>query len=58
MHETVFTEALCFPTSLQDLVDSDALLDEEDFKKPDPGSLKATICEEGASKKKKACKNW
>ncbi|XP_020508423.2 anamorsin isoform X1 [Labrus bergylta] len=39
-----------------DLVDSDALLDEEDFKKPDPVSLKAPGCGEGASKKK-ACKN-
>lgn len=43
--------------SLQDLVDSDALLDEEDFKKPDPASLKAPICGDGAAKKK-ACKNW
>ncbi|XP_037109606.1 anamorsin isoform X2 [Syngnathus acus] len=40
-----------------DLVDSDALLDEEDLKKPDPVSLKAPICGEGAIKKKKACKN-
>ncbi|KAF7646614.1 hypothetical protein LDENG_00184850 [Lucifuga dentata] len=39
-----------------DLVDSDALLDEEDLKKPDPDSLKAPDCGEG-SKKKKACKN-
>lgn len=38
-----------------DLVDSDALLDDEDLKKPDPASLKATGC--GDSKKKKACKN-
>ncbi|XP_045892656.1 anamorsin isoform X3 [Micropterus dolomieu] len=40
-----------------DLVDSDALLDEDDLKKPDPASLKATSCGEGAGKKKKACKN-
>ncbi|KAM7003315.1 anamorsin isoform 2-T2 [Tautogolabrus adspersus] len=40
-----------------DLVDSDALLDEEDFKKPDPLSLKAPDCGEGANKKKKVCKN-
>lgn len=40
-----------------DLVDSDALLDDEDLKKPDPASLKAPGCGEGASKKKKACKN-
>ncbi|XP_036962532.1 anamorsin isoform X1 [Acanthopagrus latus] len=40
-----------------DLVDSDALLDEEDLKKPDPSSLKAPSCGEGADKKKKACKN-
>uniref|UniRef100_UPI003AAFA956 anamorsin-B-like n=1 Tax=Centroberyx gerrardi TaxID=166262 RepID=UPI003AAFA956 len=39
-----------------DLVDSDALLDEEDLKKPDPASLRAP-CGEGAAKKKKACKN-
>ncbi|KAM9854061.1 anamorsin [Aulostomus maculatus] len=40
-----------------DLVDSDALLDEDDLKKPDPLSLKAPSCGEGAAKKKKACKN-
>lgn len=40
-----------------DLMDSDALLDEEDLKKPDPASLKAPSCGEGAAKKKKACKN-
>ncbi|XP_077371641.1 anamorsin [Festucalex cinctus] len=39
-----------------DLVDSDALLDEDDLKKPDPLSLKAPSCGAGA-KKKKACKN-
>ncbi|XP_054475915.1 anamorsin [Anoplopoma fimbria] len=39
-----------------DLVDSDALLDEEDLKKPDPASLKAPTCGDGAAKKK-ACKN-
>ncbi|XP_075931600.1 anamorsin isoform X1 [Anarhichas minor] len=39
-----------------DLVDSDALLDEDDLKKPDPASLKAPTCGEGATKKK-ACKN-
>ncbi|XP_010766168.1 anamorsin isoform X4 [Notothenia coriiceps] len=38
-----------------DLVDSDALLDEDDMKKPDPASLKATSC--GGEAKKKACKN-
>ena len=42
---------------LQDLMDSDALLDADDLKKPDPDSLKAPTCGEGA-KKKKACKNW
>lgn len=40
-----------------DLMDSDALLDEDDLKKPDPASLKAPGCGEGAGKKKKACKN-
>ncbi|KAM9352634.1 anamorsin isoform 1-T2 [Symphorus nematophorus] len=40
-----------------DLVDSDALLDEDDLKKPDPASLKAPDCGVGAGKKKKACKN-
>ncbi|XP_039988988.1 anamorsin [Xiphias gladius] len=40
-----------------DLVDSDALLDEDDLKKPDPASLKAPSCGEGAGNKKKACKN-
>ncbi|XP_041851926.1 anamorsin isoform X2 [Melanotaenia boesemani] len=40
-----------------DLLDSDSLLDEEDLKKPDPSSLKAPSCGEGAAKKKKACKN-
>ncbi|XP_034389973.1 anamorsin isoform X2 [Cyclopterus lumpus] len=39
-----------------DLVDSDALLDEDDLKKPDPASLKAPTCGEGSTKKK-ACKN-
>ncbi|XP_034734515.1 anamorsin isoform X2 [Etheostoma cragini] len=39
-----------------DLVDSDTLLDEDDLKKPDPVSLKAPTCGEGATKKK-ACKN-
>ncbi|XP_034033037.1 anamorsin [Thalassophryne amazonica] len=38
-----------------DLVDSDALLDEEDLKKPDPASLRVNAC--GGSTKKKACKN-
>lgn len=38
-----------------ELVDDDALLDEDDLKKPDPSSLKAT-CGDGP-KKKKACKN-
>ncbi|XP_028842327.1 anamorsin isoform X2 [Denticeps clupeoides] len=38
-----------------DLVDSDALLDAEDLKRPDPASLKASSCGSGA--KKKACKN-
>uniref|UniRef100_A0A672YQR5 Anamorsin n=1 Tax=Sphaeramia orbicularis TaxID=375764 RepID=A0A672YQR5_9TELE len=40
-----------------DLLDSDALLDEDDLKKPDPSSLKAPGCGDGAGKKKKACKN-
>ncbi|XP_077424798.1 anamorsin isoform X2 [Vanacampus margaritifer] len=40
-----------------DLVDSDALLDEDDLKKPDPMSLKAPSCGTGSNKKKKACKN-
>lgn len=40
-----------------DLLDSDALLDEDDLKKPDPASLKAASCGDGAAKKKKACKN-
>ncbi|XP_061532518.1 anamorsin isoform X2 [Phycodurus eques] len=40
-----------------DLVDSDALLDEEDLKKPEPVSLKAPSCGTQASKKKKACTN-
>ncbi|XP_030625308.1 anamorsin [Chanos chanos] len=40
-----------------DLLDSDALLDEDDLKKPDPASLRAPSCGEGAKKKKKACKN-
>ncbi|XP_051978953.1 anamorsin-like [Xyrauchen texanus] len=39
-----------------DLVDSDALLDAEDLKKPDPSSLKAS-CGDDSKKKKKACKN-
>ncbi|GAB5582305.1 anamorsin isoform X1 [Prionailurus iriomotensis] len=38
-----------------DLIDSDELLDPEDFKKPDPASLRAPSCGEG--KKRKACKN-
>lgn len=40
-----------------DLLDTDALLDEDDLKKPEPLSLKAPSCGEGAGKKKKACKN-
>ncbi|XP_024279155.1 anamorsin isoform X2 [Oncorhynchus tshawytscha] len=40
-----------------DLVDSDALLDADDFKKPDASSLKAPSCGDGTTKKKKACKN-
>ncbi|KAF4094355.1 hypothetical protein AMELA_G00014150 [Ameiurus melas] len=39
-----------------DLVDSDALLDAEDLKKPDPASLRASSCGESGTKKK-ACKN-
>uniref|UniRef100_A0A8C2G2N9 Anamorsin n=1 Tax=Cyprinus carpio TaxID=7962 RepID=A0A8C2G2N9_CYPCA len=39
-----------------DLVDSDALLDADDLKKPDPSSLKAS-CGDDSKKKKKACKN-
>ncbi|XP_075995518.1 anamorsin [Genypterus blacodes] len=38
-----------------DLVDSDALLDEDDLKKPDQASLKAPDC--GTTKKKKACRD-
>ncbi|KAM6223463.1 anamorsin [Rhynchocyon petersi] len=38
-----------------DLIDSDELLDPEDWKKPDPASLRAPSCGEG--KKRKACKN-
>jgi len=38
-------------------VDSDALLDADDLKKPDPSSLKAS-CGDDSNKKKKACKNW
>lgn len=50
--------ARCFaPSLLQDLVDSDALLDADDLKKPDPSSLKAS-CGDDSKKKKKACKNW
>lgn len=40
-----------------DMLDSDALLDDDDLKKPDPASLRAPSCGEGAGKKKKACKN-
>ncbi|MGH0115793.1 UNVERIFIED_CONTAM: hypothetical protein FKN15_046978 [Acipenser sinensis] len=40
-----------------DLLDSDALLDAEDLRKPDPASLKAASCGDGAGQKKKACKN-
>ncbi|KAK3703965.1 hypothetical protein QZH41_009887 [Actinostola sp. cb2023] len=39
-----------------DLLDSDALLDEDDLKKPDPLSLKSD-CGTNTSGKKKACKN-
>lgn len=39
-----------------DLLDSDALLDDEDLKKPDPSSLRAPACGPN-SKAKKACKN-
>ncbi|TRY75992.1 hypothetical protein DNTS_010896 [Danionella cerebrum] len=39
-----------------DLLDSDALLDAEDLKKPDPSSLKAS-CGDDSKKKRKACKN-
>lgn len=39
-----------------DLINSDDLLDEDDFKKPDPASLRAT-CGTDGPKKKKACKN-
>ncbi|XP_016334562.1 anamorsin-like, partial [Sinocyclocheilus anshuiensis] len=39
-----------------DLIDSDALLDADDLKKPDPSSLKAS-CGDDSNKKKKACKN-
>ncbi|RVE72319.1 hypothetical protein OJAV_G00060560 [Oryzias javanicus] len=36
-----------------DLLDSDALLDDDDLKKPDPASLKAAGCGEGGAKKRK-----
>ncbi|XP_048886830.1 anamorsin [Brienomyrus brachyistius] len=39
-----------------DLLDSDTFLDADDLKKPDPASLKAPTCGDGATKKK-ACKN-
>lgn len=48
---------LFYSFTLQDLVDSDALLDADDLKKPDPSSLKAS-CGDDSKKKKKACKNW
>ncbi|XP_066206272.1 anamorsin-like [Saccopteryx leptura] len=38
-----------------DLIDSDELLDPEDWEKPDPASLRAPSCGEG--KKRKACRN-
>ncbi|XP_028665730.2 anamorsin isoform X1 [Erpetoichthys calabaricus] len=38
-----------------DIMDSDALLDEDDLKKPDPASLRVAGC--GTGQKKKACKN-
>ncbi|KAJ8343897.1 hypothetical protein SKAU_G00312260 [Synaphobranchus kaupii] len=40
-----------------DLIDSDALLDADDLKKPDPASLRAPQCGVGAVKKKKACRD-
>lgn len=40
-----------------DIIDSDALLDDDDLKKPDPSSLRATGCGTGPEKKRKACKN-
>lgn len=60
MHGTACLLSFCIPwiCLVQDLMDSDALLDEEDLKKPDPASLKAPSCGEGAAKKKKACKSW
>ncbi|KAI5105471.1 anamorsin, partial [Silurus meridionalis] len=39
-----------------DIMDSDALLDADDLKKPDPDSLRAASCGESGTKKK-ACKN-
>ena len=50
------TVSLMASNILQDLIDSDELLDPEDMKKPDPASLRAASCGEG--KKRKACKNW
>eukprot|EP00118_Oscarella_pearsei_P003556 m.14791 g.14791 ORF g.14791 m.14791 type:complete len:320 (+) comp25980_c0_seq4:19-978(+) len=40
-----------------ELLDSDALLDKEDLKKPDPKSLKVDCGETSSSGKRKACKN-
>lgn len=40
---------------LQDLIDSDELLDAEDLKKPDPALAGPFLWGRG---KRKACKNW
>lgn len=53
--ETV-TLSLTASNALQELIDSDDLLDPEDLKKPDPASLRAASCGEG--KKRTACRNW
>jgi len=40
-----------------ELIDSDTVLDESDFKKPDPTSLRAGCGDGGETTKRKACKN-
>lgn len=43
---------------LQELIDDDALLQEQDLVKPDAESLKAPCGTSDGAKPKKACKNW